>query len=85
MAHWCYIYELDFGTWQSSTRLAMDNVRMDQKDDHVAYDLFGSNNMKDIAKHMGEVMKPGAQRHVFVLLYDLLCETKLFFPKKRAR
>lgn len=40
------------------------NLRRDQADDHVEYDVFGSVDMKYMAKFLAEAMKPAAHEHV---------------------
>lgn len=45
------------------------NVRRHQKVDHVEYDVLGSNNMTAKIKVLGDVLKPGAYRHVVCMYY----------------
>lgn len=40
-------------------------VRWDQNEDHVEYVVLSSSNMKDMARILGDVMKPEANEHVF--------------------
>lgn len=41
------------------------HIEMDQKDVHVLYDVFGSNNIKHIAKFLGNVMELRAHENLF--------------------
>lgn len=41
------------------------SVRIKQTDEHVDYDDFRSNDMKDRPKVPEDVMKPGSHEHVF--------------------
>lgn len=41
------------------------NVRRYQNNAHAAYNVFGSNAMKDTAKFLGDVKEPGAHEDVF--------------------
>lgn len=41
------------------------NLLIDRKDDHAEYEVFSTSDMKDMAKVVGDVMRPGAHRPVF--------------------
>lgn len=47
------------------------NVQRNQNDAHAAYNVFGLNEMTDMTKVLGDVMKTGADEHVF-------CSTQQF-------
>lgn len=46
-------------------------VGRERKEDRVQYDVFGSTDMKDVAKVLRKVIKPGALR-------DLFCSNQQF-------
>lgn len=97
----CFIYDVDFGnvvkehrvTHEEDFRGKKDNaladvsssVRRDLKYHHTAYEVFGSSNMKDIAKVLGDVIELGTGS-VFHFLYNLPSSTRLLYSRKgRAR
>lgn len=41
------------------------NVQTDRKAENKEYDVFDSNDMKDMTKMLGDVIKPKAHRHAF--------------------
>lgn len=41
------------------------SVHKNRNDDHVLYNVFVRNDMKDFAKVHGAIATPGAQRHTF--------------------
>lgn len=47
-------------------------VRKERKDDHVDYDAFGSDNMKEMVRAMGNVMKTEAHGNVYSLALQLI-------------
>lgn len=55
-------------------------VRRNQKNDPANYDFFGSGDTKNLFRVLGNVMKSGAQRHLFCLTtsFRLWCQAFLF-------
>lgn len=51
---------------------ALNNIQRDQNDDHSMYDLFGSKDIKDVTKVLGDTMKPEALEHVFCISLQLV-------------
>lgn len=54
-------------SWRADLVLAEPsyNVRRAQNDDHTNYDVLESNDMKDMARVLRDMMKPVAHAHVF--------------------
>lgn len=61
------------------------NVRKDQKDDHVEYDVLGSNDMKNVAKVLGDAMKAEAHGHVFCSTLQLFLLYKACAAGKKGQ
>lgn len=47
------------------------NVPTNRKNEHADYDVFGSNDLKNVAKVLGDLIKLGASRHVFCFVLQI--------------
>lgn len=77
----CFIHDVDFKNLMEDDELVVGedltenvdfapadppyNIQRNENNAHAAYDLFGLNDAKDIAKVLGDFMKPGAHGHSF--------------------
>lgn len=61
----------------------LNNLRKDRKDDHTEYSVLHSNDVKDLANVLGDVMKPGAHGGVFCYTLQFPSVQKLFLGIKR--
>lgn len=59
------------------------NVRMHRNNDYAQYDVFASNDMKEVSKVLGSFMKPEHIEIYFTPLHNFSPGTRLFLPKKR--
>lgn len=57
-------------------------LRITRKNEHAEYDVFGPNDIKDMTKFLGDLMRPEAQGMCSAALYNLLSATWLLPPKE---